>query len=136
MFPRRVRTGRDRRGSASRVSKQRDDARKRLFHQLPVDELRRTARKLDRLVDEIRKAGGRRGTRPARADPRVRWRWAIDAACRGARHAAARPPSTRPARCICPNGLHDVRIAIKKLRYAVELGAERRREARRPTCGR
>jgi CHAD domain-containing protein len=129
---RRVRTGPIARVGVA-ISKQRDDARKRLFHHLPVDELRRTARKLDRLVDELAKqedAAGtpsRRGTGTAKSG----WRWAIDA--RVAKRASRLRAAIAQAGAVyLPERLHDVRLAIKKMRYAVELGADASGARREP----
>ncbi|HVQ14016.1 MAG TPA: CHAD domain-containing protein, partial [Vicinamibacterales bacterium] len=115
------------------ISKQRDDARKRLFHQLPVDELRRTARKLDRLVDEIAKHEDTAATRPGRRTDTAKsgWRWAIDA--RVAKRASRLRTAIDEAGAVyLPERLHDVRLAIKKLRYAVELGADASGARREP----
>src|SRR6476646_6061661 len=128
---RRVRTGPIARVGVA-ISKQRDDARKRLFHHLPVDELHRTARKLDRLVDELAKqedAAGtsRRGTGTAKSG----WRWAIDA--RVAKRASRlRAAIDKAGAVYLPERLHDVRLAIKKMRYALELGADASGARREP----
>ena len=121
---RRVRTGPIARVGVA-ISKQRDDARKRLFHQLPVDELRRTARKLDRLVDEVAKQEDTAGARPRRGTDTAKsgWRWAIDA--RVAKRASRLRTAIDEAGAVyLPERLHDVRLAIKKMRYALELGAD------------
>jgi CHAD domain-containing protein len=129
---RRVRTGPIARVGVA-ISKQRDDARKRLFHQLPVDELRRTARKLDRLVDEIAKQEDTAGTRPGRRTDTAKsgWRWAIEA--RVAKRASRlRAAIDKAGAVYLPERLHDVRLAIKKMRYALELGADASGARREP----
>ena len=128
---RRVRTGPIARVGVA-ISKQRDDARKRLFHHLPIDELHRTARKLDRLVDELAKQEDAartsgRGTSTAKSG----WRWAIDA--RVAKRASRLRAALDEAGAVyLPERLHDVRLAIKKMRYALELGADASGARREP----
>lgn len=101
------------------VSKERDDARKRLFDRLPLADMWRAARKLERAAAELDKADQTRGrTSAARS-----WRWAIDA--RVARRAARLSAAIHETGAVyLPERLHSVRIALKKLRYAVELSAE------------
>jgi len=100
------------------VSKDRDRARKRLTHELPVDDIRRLVRKLERVVDDLR-VGEAAGTRLASAN----WRWAIDA--RLARRAERLAQTIRDAGAVyLPDRLHDVRVAIKKMRYALELARD------------
>jgi CHAD domain-containing protein len=129
---RRVRTGPIARVGVA-ISKQRDDARKRLFRHLPVDELRRTARKLDRLVDELAKQEDAAGT-PSRHrtdTTKSGWRWAIDA--RVAKRASRlRAAIDKAGAVYLPERLHDVRLAIKKMRYALELGADASGARREP----
>ena len=115
------------------ISKQRDDARKRLFRHLPADELRRTARKLDRLVDEMAKHENATGTRPrGETDTATSgWRWAIDA--RVAKRASRLRAAIDEAGAVyLPERLHGVRLAIKKMRYALELGADASGARREP----
>ena len=101
-----------------RVSKARDEARKRLSEELPTSDMARLARKLERLGDEL--AEKERASSKASAR---NWRWAIEArvAKRAARLGAAM--STAGALYLADR-LHAVRIAVKRLRYAVELSAE------------
>jgi CHAD domain-containing protein len=99
---------------AMTVAKLRDDERKRLFGHASIRDLRRTARKLDDLVDEL--AG--EAEQPAKA-----MRWAIEA--RVTRRAERLASALRKAGAVyLPERLHVVRIAAKKLRYSVELVAE------------
>ena len=97
----------------------RDEARAHLDERLTAGDLRRLVRKLGRLVDEVTAA---EASKPSALTARS-WRWALDA--RVARRAA------QLADAICKAGpvyladrLHQVRIAVKKLRYAVELAGE------------
>ena len=101
-----------------RVSKRRDEARKRLAEHLPTSALTRLARKLDKAIGELREAETASSKNAAR-----NWRWAIDA--RVARRAARLSSSMDDAGAVyLPERLHDVRIAVKKLRYAVELASD------------
>jgi CHAD domain-containing protein len=100
------------------VAKERDAARKRFAAHVPVDEMRRIARKLDRVVAELANA---EHAEPTHADRS--WRWVIEA--RVARRAAHLLSSVSDAGAVyLPERLHTVRIAMKKLRYAAELLAE------------
>jgi CHAD domain-containing protein len=100
------------------VSKARDEARKRLLAHLPTAEMRRLARKLDRIAAELQHAESASSKTAAR-----RWRWAVDA--RVARRASRLSSAVADAGALyLPERLHAVRIAVKKLRYAVELWAE------------
>jgi len=137
---RRVRTGPIARVGVA-ISKARDDARKRLFHHLPVDDLRRMARKLDRLVDEMagREEVGRSRVRRSADTAKSGWRWALDA--RVAKRASRLRAAVDEAGAVyLPERLHEVRLAVKKLRYAVELagdasGARREQDLRALTRG-
>jgi CHAD domain-containing protein len=101
-----------------RVSKARDEARKRLVAQLPRSEMSRLARKLDRIADGLGDTERASSKAAARS-----WRWAIEArvAKRAERLAAAMADA---GALYLPERLHTVRIAAKKLRYAVELSTE------------
>jgi CHAD domain-containing protein len=97
------------------VSKDRDRARKRLATQLPMVEVRRLARKLDRIVAELQVSEAASSREAAR-----KWRWAIEA--RVSRRASRLSAAMQDAGAVyLPERLHVVRIALKKLRYAVEL---------------
>jgi CHAD domain-containing protein len=101
-----------------RVSKARDEARKRLSEEMPTSDMARLARKLERLADVLAEK------ERASSKATVRnWRWAIEArvAKRAARLAAA---MTAAGALYLPDRLHSVRIAVKRLRYAVELSTE------------
>ena len=118
------------------VSKARDDARKRLFHHLPIGGLRRISRKLGKLVDELAE---QENAKPQNAEVKSAWRWAIEA--RLAKRASRLRVALNDAGAVyLPDRLHDVRIALKKFRYAVELAADamsvdRRAELRMLTRG-
>jgi len=100
------------------VSKARDEARKRLLAHPPTGEIRRLARKLDRIAGDVEHAETASSKTAARS-----WRWAIDAraASRASRLATAMAAA---GALYLPERLHAVRIAVKKLRYAVELWTE------------
>jgi CHAD domain-containing protein len=97
----------------------RDEARKHLFDELPMEEIRRVGRKLERLADDLR----REEESSTRSVTRKAGRWAIDA--RLVHRSGRLQTSLQAAGALyAPDRLHDVRIAVKKLRYAVELSAE------------
>ena len=98
------------------VSESRDGARKRLAAKLPVPKLRRLAGRIERAVKRRSRLGQR---------PKQGWMWATDA--RVARRAASLAQTMEAAGALYdPARLHDVRIALKKLRYAMELIVEAR----------
>lgn len=101
-----------------RVSRARDEARKRLSAQLPTSEMTRLARKLDRIAEDLAEKERASSRSAARS-----WRWAIEArvAKRAERLAAALADA---GALYLPERLHTVRIAAKKLRYSVELSVE------------
>jgi CHAD domain-containing protein len=101
-----------------RVSKGRDEARKKLFARLPITQMTRLARKLDKIVDGLREVERSSSKGAARG-----WRWAIDARVAG-RAARLSSAMADAGAMYLPERLHAVRIAVKKLRYAVELSAE------------
>jgi len=106
------------------VMSARDEARTHLDERLTAGGLRRLTRKLGRLADEVARAEESNA-----AEPRGRgWRWALDA--RIARRGAQLARAIRGAGAVyLPERLHDVRIAVKKLRYAMELAGEAGRRA-------
>lgn len=119
------------------VSKERDDARAHLFKRLPVDRMRRIARKLGRAADHIdasAKGKGRSRAKESRGkDPGSSHARGADAGrdaggsveARVSRRAASLTAAMLDAGAVyLPERLHAVRIALKKLRYAVELAAE------------
>lgn len=97
------------------VAKDRDRARKRLAREMPLNAVRRLVRKLDRVVDRLRLSEASVSRRSASS-----WVWALDA--RVARRATQLGDSVREAGAVyLPERLHRVRIALKKLRYGLEL---------------
>jgi len=107
--------------SLERLATVLSEERERLVAKLPMAELHRVAGKLDKIGRQLnaadRSASARDGNR-ARS-----WRWAVEArvARRGARFAAAIEDA---GAVYLPERLHGVRIALKKMRYAVELSAD------------
>jgi CHAD domain-containing protein len=94
------------------IGEERKRARNRLLDKLSLGELRRIAGKLDRIADALKKEKPSRG-----------WHWAVDA--RVTRRALALKSALADAGSLyLPERLHAVRIALKKLRYACEVGAE------------
>lgn len=106
------------------VSKSRDEAREKLFAHVPIAEMSRLARKLDRISADLKRAESSSSKSAARS-----WRWALEArvARRASRLAAA---MAEAGALYLPERLHAVRIAVKKLRYAVELATEAASEAK------
>lgn len=79
-------------------------------------DLRQLGKRLERSFTTLDRRGGRE---------RRRWRWALEA--RIVRRAEALGVAIRDAGPFyLPEKIHEVRIALKKLRYAVELDAEAR----------
>lgn len=100
------------------VAAERDAARKRLRNRLSTASLQRLGRKLNRVCDDLRE----RSSDDASDDGRP-VAWAIDA--RIARRATALHDAMNVAGAVyLPERLHDVRIASKKLRYALELAEQ------------
>src|SRR5262249_11711332 len=103
---------------ANAVAHERDEARSRLSSKLPTADLRRLIGKLEKAADEL--ASTRR--KASRRDEAA-WHWAMEA--RIARRAERFNDARREAGAVyLPERLHAVRIALKKLRYAVELSVE------------
>ena len=111
-------------GDAARQA--RDEARGRLSHKSVAADLKRAAKKLDAIAAKLEDADAGRASaaRLALGDRRAR---------RAPRGDAASRPSEAGA-VYLPERLHAVRIALKKLRYGLELSVgSRRRQGRRPT---
>ena len=100
------------------VSKARDQARKRLSAHLPIAEMSRLARKLSRIAADLQNSERTSSKSTARS-----WRWAMDARV-GARASRLSAAMADAGALYLPERLHVVRIAVKKLRYAVELSTE------------
>jgi CHAD domain-containing protein len=98
------------------VGKARGRARRRLLRRLPIHELRKIAKRLRGVVDDLREVEA--------SAPRTRaWRWALDATI-VARATRLRDAMANAGAVYLPERLHEVRLAMKKLRYATELGAD------------
>ena len=101
---------------AVNVAKARDEARKRLADDLPTREMRRLSKRLKKAEEEL-------AARDGHSRRTEQWRWVIDA--RLTRRAHQLETAMRDAGAVyLPERLHAVRIALKKLRYALELSAE------------
>src|SRR5205085_6878634 len=105
-------------------------ARERLAARLPAAKLDRLARRLDRVAKSLQSdsvtSGGPEPRRHKRAPL-----WAVEA--RVARRAASLRAAIAAAGAVyAPEQLHIVRIALKKLRYSVELAAEARQKPAGP----
>ena len=100
------------------VSKDRDRARKRLASRLPIVDIWRLARKLERLVADMQVTEAAASRAAAKG-----WRWAVEA--RVSSRATRLSDAIRDAGALyLPERLHGVRVALKKLRYALELANE------------
>ena len=98
------------------VSKQRDEARTRLFEREPANALRRIAKRLGKTADDLQERSSKS------ADARA-WRWAVDA--RVARRASQLRAAIEHAGAVyLPERLHAVRRALDKLSYSLELAGE------------
>jgi CHAD domain-containing protein len=97
---------------ASAIGRERTQARKKLYAKLPTRNLERIARKLEKVGDDLRER------KPARG-----WQWAVDA--RVSRRASTVLHALDAAGTMyLPERLHEARIAVKKLRYALEVAGE------------
>ena len=104
------------------VEDARTAARKRLAEKLPFAKLQRLAERLERAARRGEADRERHESRRAHRSRRA-WIWALDA--RAARRAARLRSAIEAAGAIyVPERLHRVRIALKKLRYAIELGSD------------
>src|SRR5215510_8680142 len=100
------------------VSKERDRARRRLFAHLPIEDIWRLVQKLERFVGELKALETSSSRTAAR-----HWKWAVDA--RLERRATRLASAIHDAGAIyIPERLHAVRIALKKMRYTLELSHE------------
>ena len=97
---------------ASAVAEERKRVRGRMTDKLPINELRRIAGKLEHVAGDLEEQKASRS-----------WQWALDA--RVTHRALALKTALAEAGALyLPERLHVVRIALKKLRYACEVGAE------------
>ena len=101
-------------------------ARRRLVAKLPIAELHRLGDKLANVVDDLKSTNS--STKPNGQFERSSWRWAVDA--RVARRATRLNQAVDAAGALyLSERLHAVRIAVKKLRYALELATKLGRRA-------
>ena len=104
---------------AANIGEDRIQARERLLAKIPIDELRRVAAKLEKVARTLEKDGALRRAGTARRSSR----WAIDA--RVARRASTLAAAMSDAGAVyLARRLHAVRIAVKKLRYAIEVAVD------------
>jgi CHAD domain-containing protein len=104
---------------AAVIGEDRTHARARLLAKVRIDELRRLATKLGKMARTLENSQTARMAGTARRS----WRWAIDA--RVARRASSVAAVMSDAGAVyLAERLHRVRIAVKKLRYAVEVAAD------------
>jgi CHAD domain-containing protein len=103
---------------ASAVGEERTAAREHLSQKLPITDLQRLAAKLEDVAASLERRAGPAGARDEAAS-----RWALDA--RVVRRAERLNEAMRRAGAVyLADRLHHVRVALKKLRYAVELRNE------------
>jgi len=113
------------------VAERREAEQARLVEKLPAARLERLARSLEKAASRLESIETR-GTLPRMPGPRRAWMWALEARVS---HRAARALAAIDAAGVVylPERLHGARIALKKLRYAMELLAEL--QGRRTTAG-
>jgi CHAD domain-containing protein len=113
------------------VAAARDASRKRLRDRVPVERLQRLSKKLSRLLEQLTERQERRRKKGSAVRAGRDLQWAIDA--RVANRAARLNEAMIAAGAVyLPERLHDVRIASKKLRYALELWEHTRGERNTP----
>jgi CHAD domain-containing protein len=95
------------------ITETRARARDRLFGKLPTGELRRIAAKLGKVAGDLRD----------RKKPSRGWRWAVEARLTH-RATALKHALIEAGALYLPERLHAVRIALKKLRYALEVAVD------------
>jgi len=106
------------------VAAARADARQRLATKLPPAKLKRLARQLQRAAKSLESPAQPLERHRVRG-PKRTWLWALDA--RSVSRATTLQSTIRSTGVLYgPEQLHEVRIAVKKLRYAEELRAESR----------
>ena len=111
------------------VAAARAAARERLGTKLSPAKLKRLARQLQRAANSVELPSEPREHHRA-PGPKQAWQWALDA--RSVHRATALQSTIQMTSVLyVPEQLHDVRIAVKKLRYAEELCAEARRRPSR-----
>ncbi len=106
---------------AEMVQQELKERRRHLTTKQPVAELHRLGEKLEGVARKLQER--EESLKPRRQLDSRRWRWAVDA--RVARRAARLGRTIDAAGTVyLPDRLHDVRIALKKLRYALEIADE------------
>lgn len=104
---------------AASLGDDRIEERARLLAKVKIDGLHRIAAKLDKVGHALQEEGPHRSSAIARRS----WLWVIDA--RVARRASELAAAIADAGAVyLAERLHRVRIAVKKLRYALELAVE------------
>ena len=107
---------------AAAIADDANQTRQWLRHKLPAQKRERLTHTLDAIARQIDQRKAARATRPRDAQA---WVWAVDA--RVVRRAGRLGTTIAAAGALYDaDRLHNVRIALKKLRYAVELLAEAR----------
>jgi CHAD domain-containing protein len=102
---------------AAHIGENHAHPRERLLEKVQMGELHRIASKLEKVARTLE------GSSDNRVTARHSWRWAIDA--RVARRASTLAAAIADAGAVyLAERLHVVRIAVKKLRYALELAAD------------
>ena len=106
---------------AAAVTEERGEERARMSAKLPVSDLHRLAGKLDKIARQLKAT--ERSVEARDAAKGKSWQWAIEA--RLARRSARLAAAIEDAGAVyLPGRLHAVRIALKKMRYAIELSLE------------
>jgi len=98
---------------ATAIAEARSRARDRLFAKLPTGELRRIATKLGKVASDLRDH-----RKPSRG-----WQWAVEARLTH-RATVLKHALIEAGALYLPERLHAVRIALKKLRYALEVAVD------------
>ena len=105
----------------SALGARREQARARLAAKPVTNDLQRIGRKLAGVAEKLDAADEQRAAAGRTSDRQ--WRWAVDA--RVAHRAGALRTAIAEAGAVyLPERLHEVRIALKKLRYGLEVAVE------------
>ena len=105
------------------VARAHGKACERLAARLPAAKLKRLVEKLNRAAKRVQTDDDAASRRAGAGGPTKAWMWALDA--RIARRAARVRSTIDVAGVIyVPANMHEVRIALKKLRYAAELSKD------------
>jgi CHAD domain-containing protein len=102
------------------IQGERRQVQKRLMAKLPLIELRRLGRRLTEAVDRLQVSESGKSKSPEGA---WSWRWATEARV-ARRSRRLQTAIDRAGSVYLPERLHEVRIALKKLRYALEVATE------------